>query len=830
MPIGLDKAPQTLPKAAQSLWVDTFNGVFENCKDPKNICDERAARIAWDNVKGKYRKVKDKWISRKSEAYQDVLLTITKASLQPDGSVRWQAVASDTGKDRADERTSIELFQDWIDRVTYGQTVSYLPDPKMPFLGISHYPALDGYGEAGVTYRMYIDGNTFKADGIFKSDNPVGQKLLDEVKAELALIKKGGQLEKPIRISAGWWDIQHYHVESNYLFTRQTLMDKCPICTKGQTTDKIYRAGQIDHLTGTRVPMNVRTSLELKSMAKKITRREDAESIIGPDLAEEMEQRARMVGKSDAEDGDSELHPAMVTRATKIGSFIHNKRKEKKMSVTELAAKTPVTDSTISAIEAGEHLPPEKLLRAVGKAIDVSLDDLMAMLPAEAETTKGGDMLPGEHMRQMRRRKKVKRAEVAKQLGLEDRELELLETDEDEMDIEIISKMADVLKATDEEKEELLARFGEKRRKEPPMKEKAAMKTVDDEKFPAGDFLVVEDPEKPTTWHLQVRRHGKVDRGLMGGAWAALHKGFRGNKYEGPDKTGAIQRLKKLYKQEDAPLPTEKMDYDDYGEEAMAMPMPPLGGATSIKEAEGYIEAQEKMDKMYSYWDMLQVAFHNIEMAPKEEIPDKIKATSNLFTEMAGKIDTLKAGLSDAFLIQSAAAYEDYEDAEDIEYLEEDEVNIMTTAEQTEHPADQLKAAVDTALENKTLTGADRETVVQEAFNEYAEGVQAQLQAVDPASQADQIADAIKGALADVLTPLAEQVGLLTAKMGNAEIPQPQGVTQLHEVYVPQQKSMMAPPTTPQPVQPTPGMPISPITGKPSRLRDMVEKSVKGYR
>jgi transcriptional regulator with XRE-family HTH domain len=751
MPITLDKAPTTLPKAAKTLWVDTFNGVLENCEGTTAECDERAAKIAWDQIKGKYRKVKDKWILRKSEAYHDVLLTITKASLQPDGTVRWQAVASDTGKDKANESTSVELFQDWIDRVTYKADVGYLPVPKMPFLGVSHYPALDGFGEGGTTRLMFIDGNVFKANGIFNTDNVVGQKLLDAVKAELALVKKGGQIEKPIRISAGWWDIQHYHEDSNYLFTRQSLTDKCPICEKGQTSDKIYKAGQLDHFAATRVPMNIRTSLELeeKSMTAKITRRKDAESIIGPEEAEEMERRARMVGKSDTAD---ELHPAMVTRAaTKIGSFIKRKREEAEMSIVDLAAKTPVTDDAIGDIESGVIGTPSKpVIAAIAKALKVTEKQLNDMLPGDAEPADKvakADMLPGEYMRDMRRKKKLGLAEVARRMKAKEDRLKRFEDDEEEMDIEFMSSFATALKASDKEKEELLARFGDKRRKTPP-KHKA-------------------DIEK--------------------------------NEY----REGEGMKLNPL----------------------------PFGGATSLKEAEGYIKAQEKMSKMYSYWDMLQIAFRNIEMAPKEEIPDKVKAVSNLFREMAGKIDTLKAGLSDAFLIQeSAAAYEDYEDEiaednyEDYEDYEDenDEVNIMTI----EHPADQMKAAIDAALENKSLSSADREAAVQEAFNEYATGVQAQLAEADPASQADQIATAIKGALADVFTPLSEQVALLTAKMAQAETPQPQGVTPLQEVYVPQQKSMMAPPVTPQPVQPMPGQPISPVTGKPSPLTARIRKSV----
>jgi len=75
-------------------------------------------------------------------------------------------------------------------------------------------------------------------------------------------------------------------------------------------------------------------------------------------------------------------------------------------------------------------------------------------------------------------------------------------------------------------------------------------KTVDGELRPPEDFLVVEDPEKPSTWHLPVKVKGKLDRRLMGAAWAALMhpRGYRGRKYEGPQKEEAIRKLKALYK------------------------------------------------------------------------------------------------------------------------------------------------------------------------------------------------------------------------------------------------------------------------------------------
>lgn len=77
--------------------------------------------------------------------------------------------------------------------------------------------------------------------------------------------------------------------------------------------------------------------------------------------------------------------------------------------------------------------------------------------------------------------------------------------------------------------------------------------------LPASAYLVVEDPQKVTTWHLAVLdAAGKPDHRLMGAAWAALHGGYRGNKYEGPGKTEALARLKRLYADEKMPLPGEK--------------------------------------------------------------------------------------------------------------------------------------------------------------------------------------------------------------------------------------------------------------------------------
>src|SRR3990167_6063427 len=89
---------------------------------------------------------------------------------------------------------------------------------------------------------------------------------------------------------------------------------------------------------------------------------------------------------------------------------------------------------------------------------------------------------------------------------------------------------------------------------------KAKTKKIGANSYPASDFLVVEDLDMPSKWHLQVKKHGKMDAGLMGGAHAALMSpgGHRGNKYAGPDKEAAIAKLKKMYKQAGMTWPEDK--------------------------------------------------------------------------------------------------------------------------------------------------------------------------------------------------------------------------------------------------------------------------------
>ncbi|MCA9979937.1 MAG: hypothetical protein KDD89_03875, partial [Anaerolineales bacterium] len=82
-------------------------------------------------------------------------------------------------------------------------------------------------------------------------------------------------------------------------------------------------------------------------------------------------------------------------------------------------------------------------------------------------------------------------------------------------------------------------------------------KSVAGRNLPAASFLVVGDPEKVTTWALPVRNaDGSPDTRRMGAAWAALHGGYRGNKYEGKGKSQAIAKLRKMYTEQGRTVPS----------------------------------------------------------------------------------------------------------------------------------------------------------------------------------------------------------------------------------------------------------------------------------
>lgn len=209
---------------------------------------------------------------------------ITKATQDPEtGERRWAAVASDTDLDSYNDRMSLELYRDFINRAEEEELppavfVSEAWQGGMPYLGLSHYLDLNGEGIAGVAQALYVDGNRLKAKGTF-SDNALGAAAFKAIKRD-----KDTKVDSDerIRISIAFVDWGHDHGEKP--FVREALEDSCPMCAEGMD-DKIYKKGHLVHLALTRVPVNERTPvwLEERSMT---TIKDDALSVLGEDEEE----------------------------------------------------------------------------------------------------------------------------------------------------------------------------------------------------------------------------------------------------------------------------------------------------------------------------------------------------------------------------------------------------------------------------------------------------------------------------------------------------------------------------------------------------------------
>jgi Putative cation transport regulator len=293
-----------LPDAAQTMYRDVFNSAWTgSCKDAENK-DQCAAKEAWAVVHKNFHKDTDgSWTSNKS-LVEDFAIKITKASYDKvSGERRWSGTLSDTQKDTYNEKMSLQLFTDFINHITHGDPIPapYQTDyfkGGMPYVSLAHYPDLNGKAILGKTTDLYVDGKMLKAKGTFE-DSPLGRAAFTAVCK--SLYDTTDKTTPPVRLSIGFLDMGHVHGDKE--FVRQSLSDVCPMCL-ANVGDKEYRSGFLIHEALTRVPVNSRTEIFAevnKSMDGIKTQLDDAASIVGEDLAKEVDTVSKtMVGKSEA--------------------------------------------------------------------------------------------------------------------------------------------------------------------------------------------------------------------------------------------------------------------------------------------------------------------------------------------------------------------------------------------------------------------------------------------------------------------------------------------------------------------------------------------------
>ncbi|KKL61306.1 hypothetical protein LCGC14_2196630, partial [marine sediment metagenome] len=231
---------------------------------------------------------------------------IYRATKDRKGVRRWYATTSGIEKDLYDERMSVELFDDFIARIDSGEiapppfTSDYWSGGN-PYLGIAHYLDLNGDGVVGDTEQVWRDGKVLKAKGIFK-DNPLGDAVFDAIQKDKLEKRADGER---VRISIAFIDWAHNHGERK--FVRESLTDPCMLCEAG-VGDKVYKAGHLVHFANTRRPAYTETeivALEERTMSTS-KRRDDAASIVGDELADDLEKRNKdLVGR--ATDGNGNV-------------------------------------------------------------------------------------------------------------------------------------------------------------------------------------------------------------------------------------------------------------------------------------------------------------------------------------------------------------------------------------------------------------------------------------------------------------------------------------------------------------------------------------------
>jgi len=300
------------------------------------------------------------------------------------GTLRWKAVASDTDEDYYHDNMSLELFDDFTKRIAINELApeefrSTFWQGGMPYISVSHYPDLEGKAVPGPVERVFVDGVQLKADGQFDK-TPLGFACYYAICKDLYEEPKA---DEPVRVSIAFLDYGHTHKSDNYKFVRESIDDICPKCLeehlKGENYGKIFEKGQLVHLALTRVPANDRTSMEVeKSMT---TRKEDAKSIVGEELAEEFEKEAKLVGKSQAlviksDDETEEVEQEEVVEVEPVAELVEE---AKKMDKKDEDAEDEEEDCSDKKKKPMKSQTDERLDK-----IETMLSQIMEQKPVEA--------------------------------------------------------------------------------------------------------------------------------------------------------------------------------------------------------------------------------------------------------------------------------------------------------------------------------------------------------------------------------------------------------------------------------------------------------------
>lgn len=197
---------------------------------------------------------------------QSMSFFITKAT-ESDGVRRWTATPTKFAADKEKDEVTREFYEYAATMIEAGAhptpalVVSHFDDPRF---SKAHEPTPAEFA-AGWTTELFIDGKQPKARGIFE-DNELGDAVYEAVKADM---DDDVPHDERIRISMAWRPVKG-GLEEVEGITRHTK-------------------GMVRHFAATRVPIIADTDILVEKAGVRKTKFQDASTIIGEDLAAELD-------------------------------------------------------------------------------------------------------------------------------------------------------------------------------------------------------------------------------------------------------------------------------------------------------------------------------------------------------------------------------------------------------------------------------------------------------------------------------------------------------------------------------------------------------------
>src|SRR3990167_6995543 len=288
---GLPDSVKKLPQHGREIFVAAFNSAWDAYDPDQSEQDSQEAyamAVAWAAVKKVYKQNEDgEWVERSFVlgSYEGMLTRVADR----DGVITWRTTCSDDGVDVYATRMTTDLHDDFIRRAA----------PRgMPFLTIAHYNQIARIGRAT---KLYRDGRRLKAEGVFFTTEEIS--------------RQNGQEPDGLTLRLARAAAETALQEQNVLPRLRKVRTSIGFRPLGAASEDLgvltYTKGYLPEITMTSHPGNSRVDFGAQQRSGDMQTRIspdfmqfDAGSIVGEELAAELDKRLRKMTGEGLSAGD----------------------------------------------------------------------------------------------------------------------------------------------------------------------------------------------------------------------------------------------------------------------------------------------------------------------------------------------------------------------------------------------------------------------------------------------------------------------------------------------------------------------------------------------